>query len=136
MLDARIDDDRALHARVLRGPAGGMLGTTFEVELEAAGIWPRTRRTHHQSRGNGAPVTGGLAAVVTAIVALSVIEIVLHRKSDIQFWKWVEDTPMLGRADNRKNTVLLTTFTRGRMLSSCEANRTGRSGDFDARRAA
>jgi hypothetical protein len=65
MLDTLIDDDRALRADVLRGPAGGMLGTTFQVELdegddlieqaravacavfddalEAAGIWPRQR---------------------------------------------------------------------------------------------
>jgi len=64
MLDALIDDERALGAYVLRGPAGGTLGTTFRVELEAGddlldraraiacavfdnalqagGLWPRT----------------------------------------------------------------------------------------------
>jgi hypothetical protein len=35
MLDALIADDRALGAYVLRGPAGGMLSTTFRVELPA-----------------------------------------------------------------------------------------------------
>jgi hypothetical protein len=64
VLDALIDDERALGAYILRGPAGGMLGTTFRAEhaegddlldrartlacvvfddaLGAAGVWPRT----------------------------------------------------------------------------------------------